>query len=373
MNAVNIALSRRLRASPFESRSNIGIKAASVYNHIVLPTVYNSLQEDYWHLRENVQIWDVACQVQVEIKGIDALRLVQYLTPREISTCVPGQCMYAPLIDFRGGIINDPVILCLAEDRYWLSVSDSDVLFWVKGIATGMGFDVEICDPGAHPLSLQGPKSDTLLNRLIEKPATDIRFFRFIQTEIDGIEIYVARTGWSGQGGFELYLTDPTRGIQLWDFICSKGSDLNLRTGCPNLIDRIESGLLSFGNDMTLDNNPLEVGLDRFFKLGKQSEYLGREALETISRDGVSQRLIRVFCKDQELQNPRTTYRAQINDKDTVSCITSISYSPRLGGSVGFGFVPADMTAIGTEIRIETSGEEWLGKIADENWCTNSL
>ena len=211
MNSPVLSLSRRLRKSPFEGRSHQGTRAASVYNHVVLPTAYASLEEDYWHLREHVQIWDVACQVQVQIQGPDALRLVEYLTPRDLSKIVPGQCVYAPLIDEQAGIINDPIIVCLAPDRYWLSISDSDVLLWVKGLAIGAGFDVEVTDPNVFPLSLQGPKSETLLSRLVKESLSEVRFFRFIETEIAGIPLVIARTGWSGQGGFELYLDAPLR------------------------------------------------------------------------------------------------------------------------------------------------------------------
>ena len=200
MTAPALFLSRRLRKSPFETRSHKGATGASVYNHVVLPSVYASLEEDYWHLREHVQIWDVACQVQVEIKGPEALKLAEYLTPRDLSKIVPGQCMYVPLIDEKAGIINDPIILCLAPDRFWLSISDSDVLLWVKGLAVGAGFDVEVSDPDVFPLSIQGPKSETLLSRLIDEPVGDIRFFRFIETQIAGIPLVIARTGWSGQG-----------------------------------------------------------------------------------------------------------------------------------------------------------------------------
>ena len=211
MSSPVLSLSRRLRQSPFEGRSHRGARAASVYNHVVLPTAYASLEEDYWHLREHVQIWDVACQVQVQIQGPDALRLVEYLTPRDLSKIVPGQCVYAPLIDEQAGIINDPIILCLAQDRYWLSISDSDVLLWVKGLAIGAGFDVEVTDPDVFPLSLQGPKSETLLSRLVEEPLSEVRFFRFIETEIAGIPLVIARTGWAARGDLNSIWMPPRR------------------------------------------------------------------------------------------------------------------------------------------------------------------
>ncbi len=371
MNSPVLSLSRRLRQSPFEGRSHHGARAASVYNHVVLPTAYASLEEDYWHLREHVQIWDVACQVQVQIQGPDALRLVEYLTPRDLSKIVPGQCVYAPLIDEQAGIINDPIILCLAPDRYWLSTSDSDVLLWVKGLAIGAEFDVEVTDPDVFPLSLQGPKSETLLSRLVKDPLSEVRFFRFIETELAGIPLVIARTGWSGQGGFELYLDAPSEGERLWDAIVDAGADLDLRPGCPNLIDRIETGLLSFGNDMTLRDNPIEAGLDRFFKMGKAAEYLGQKALEQIAESGPDKRMVRLVVPGAAIANPRGTYAMEVGEAKRSGEVTSITYSPRLDCNVGLGYVPAEASDVGTQVVIHGPDEIVTGQIANNDWRTN--
>ena len=370
MTSPVLSLSRRLRKSPFESRSHVGARAASVYNHVVLPTAYTSLEDDYWHLREHVQIWDVACQVQVEIKGPEALKLAEYLTPRDLSKIVPGQCMYVPLIDEKAGIINDPIILCLAPNRFWLSISDSDVLLWVKGLAIGAGFDVEVRDPDVFPLSIQGPKSETLLSRLIEEAVGDIRFFRFIETQIDGIPLVIARTGWSGQGGFELYLSDPSKGERLWDIVTEAGADLNLRPGCPNLIDRIETGLLSHGNDMTLDTNPIEAGLDRFFKMGKSADYLGREALEKIAAAKPDMKFVRMVAQGESIANPRETYPMAVADGKGDGYVTSITYSPRLKCNVALGYLAAECASVGRAVTIGVANRVISAHVADNNWAT---
>lgn len=370
MKTPALSLSRRLRKSPFEARSLASATAASVYNHVALPTAYASLEDDYWHLREHVQIWDVACQVQVQIKGRDALKLVEYLTPRDLSRIVPGQCMYAPLIDEHAGIVNDPIILCLAADHYWLSISDSDVLLWVKGLAMGGGFDVAVTDPDVFPLAIQGPKAEVLLERLIDEPVASIRPFRFIHAQIAGTPLVVARTGWSGQGGFEMYLDRPSEGINLWDAVVAKGRDLNLRPGCPNLIDRIETGLLSYGNDMTLENNPIESGLDRFFKLGKTADYLGRAALEKIALAGPKMQMVRLAVPGDAIANPRETYAMRVSDAQGAGYVTSITYSPRLKCNVGLGYAPASQSAAGTPVTIATSAGLTQGKIATHEWQT---
>ena len=237
-------------------------------------------------------------------------------------------------------------------------------------LAAGAGFDVEVTDPNVFPLSLQGPQSERLLGRLIAEPLGDIRFFRFIETHIDGIALVLARTGWSGQGGFELYLSDSCEGERLWDLLVDAGDGLNLRSGCPNLIDRIETGLLSHGNDMTLNNNPIEAGLDRFFQMGKAADYLGRDALERIASAGPDRRMARLIVEGDAIANPRETYPLTVTDTHGSGCVTSITFSPRLGFNVGLGYVPADTTAPGTAINIDTPTGTVTGHVADNDWQT---
>ena len=370
MNAPVLSLSRRLRVSPFEQRSLQGSKSASVYNHLVLPTCYESLEGDYWHLREHVQIWDVACQVQVQVSGPDALEFIEYLTPRDVSRCAVGQCIYTPLVDECGGIINDPLILRLADDCFWISLSDSDVLLWAKGLALGKGFDVQIRDPDVFPLSIQGPKSAELLSRVLGDGIRDLRFFRFVETLIADTPVVVARTGWSGQGGYEIYLREPRDGIKLWDTLVAAGEGLQVRPGCPNLIERIESGLLSYGNDMTLANNPIEAGLDRFFKLGKPADYLGRVALEKIAAEGVSSRLVRLTIAGAPLANPRTVYAICDETGVETGAVTSTVYSPRLETNVAFAYVPVAAAEPGNRVSVMTPDGVREATVTDEHWQT---
>jgi dimethylsulfoniopropionate demethylase len=241
-------------------------------------------------------------------------------------------------------------------------------LLWVKGLATGAGFNVRVFDPDVFPVSIQGPKSDLLLSRLIDTPTQDIRRFRFIEAKIAGLDLLIARTGWSGQGGFEFYLAESARGIDLWDTIVGAATDLNLRSGCPNLIDRIETGLLSHGNDMTLSNNPIEAGLDRFFKLGKDSHYLGRQALEAIASSGPSQRMVRIMVPGSGITNPREIYPMTVSGSEQAGRVTSICHSPRMHCHVGFAYAPADACSPGTRITVSTPAGDAEGQIADQHW-----
>ena len=231
--------------------------------------MYESLEADYRHLLERVQLWDVAGERQVEIRGRDALALVELMTPRDIGRCAIGQCKYAPVVDEHGGIVNDPLILRLAEDHFWVSVADSDVLLWAKGIAAGRGFDVHVDEPDVSPLALQGPFADDVAEAVFGTWTRSLRFFRFRETEIDGIPVVVARSGWSKQGGFEIYLRDGSRGGALWDRIRDAGEPYGIRPGSPNLIERIESRLISYGTDVTLEHDPFEAGLEAYCDLDK--------------------------------------------------------------------------------------------------------
>ena len=277
-----LLISTRTRSTPFSSRVEAcGVKAYTVYNHMLLPIVYRSLEKDYWHLCEAVQVWDVSCQRQVEITGPDTRRLVQLMTPRDLSQAENGQCLYAPLCDESGGMVNDPILIKHSNNHWWLSIADTDVLLWAKGLATGLRLNVNISEPDIWPLAVQGPKAENLLTRVFGEEIKKIGFFRSRKLDYKGNDFLIARSGWSKQGGFEIYVNDAEFGRQLWDELFDKGEDLNVGPGCPNLIERIESGLMSFGGDIGYDTTPFECGLDHYVDLEAGIESLSIEALRT--------------------------------------------------------------------------------------------
>jgi len=350
-------LSRRLRESPFEKRViREGVRGFTLYNKMTLPLLFDTLESDYAHLCEHVQIWDVACERQVEIVGPDALRLVELITPRDISKCVVGQCMYAPLCEENGGIINDPIILRIAEDRFWLSIADSDVNLWVKGIAYGRGFDVRVFEPDVSPLGIQGPKADDLMAEVVGEHVRDIRFFRFIDETIAGTPVKLARSGWSGQGGFEIYLQDSSKGPDLWDLFWDAGQKYNIRSGGPNLIDRIETGLKSYGSDMTIDTNPLEAALDQFISLNKQAECMSMDAIRKVAETGPERRLVHLVLEGDALHTPRSIWKVLDANGADVGMVTSGAYSPRLKSNLAFATVKTAHSAVGTRLSVDTDG-----------------
>jgi glycine cleavage system aminomethyltransferase T len=316
-----------------------------------------------------VQLWDVAVERQVEIVGPDAMALVELITPRDMSHCEIGQGMYAPLVDEFGGIVNDPIILRLGADRFWLSIADSDVLLWLKGIVWGRGYNVRVFEPDVSPLAVQGPKADALMSDLVGEHVRDIRFFRFILTRIAGTDVLLARSGWSGQGGFEVYLQDSDFANALWDTIWEAGQKYNIRAGCPNLIERIESGLMSHGNEMTLADNPFECGLDRFFKLGKAAEYMSRAALDKIAAQGVSKKLVCLSIEGEPMTPIRDKCAVFDKANKKVGVMTSCAYSPRLQFNIAFAMLDIAHCEVGTQLNVsDDQGDMRNARVCTKDW-----
>jgi dimethylsulfoniopropionate demethylase len=353
MQAPKLLVSRRIRATPYTPRVEaLGVSGYSVVNHTILPKGFRkTVEEDYWHLKTHVQLWDVGCQRQVELRGADAAKLAQLMTPRDLRRARVGQCLYAPMIDADAKMLNDPIILKLAEDRYWFSIADADMLLWAKGLAAGMGLDLSVDEPDVWPLAVQGPKSDDLVARLLGEQIRDIGFFKFLVCDFEGHELVVARTGFSKQGGFEMYPERFSLGTKLWDALWEKGADLQVSPGCPNLIERVEGGLLSYGNEMTHDDNPLECGLERYCQLDGSVEYIGLEALQQIAESG-PERLIRGVIFDgaacPACQHPWPLTIAS----RPVGYVTTAIWSPRFERNVALAMLDREYWQAGTAVTV---------------------
>ncbi len=349
-----ISLSRRLRRTPFsEGVEAAGVKGYTVYNRMLLPTVFESVEADYHHLKKNVQVWDVSCERQVELRGPDAARLMQMLTPRDLRGMLPGQCFYVPIVDETGGMLNDPVAVKLSEDRWWISIADSDLLLWVKGLANGYRLDVLVDEPDVSPLGVQGPKADELMARVFGDRVRDIRFFKFDMFEFEGRDLAVARSGYSKQGGFEIYVEGSDIGMHLWNALFAAGEDLDVRAGCPNLIERIEGGLLSYGNDMTDDNTPHECGLGKFCNTHTAIGCVGRDALLRVAKEGPVQQ-IRPIAIDGDAVPPCVQPWPVFADGKQVGQVTSAAWSPDFSTNVSIGMVKLSHWDAGTKVEVET-------------------
>ena len=354
-----LLISSRTRSTPFSSRvESCGVKAYSVYNHMLLPLIFRSLEEEYWHLCESVQVWDVSCQRQVEITGPDTQKLVQLMTPRDLSQAELGQCFYAPLCDETGGMINDPILIKHSNNHWWLSIADSDVMLWAKGLATGFGLDALVTEPDIWPLAVQGPKAEELLSRVFGKEISKILFFRSSTFNYQGTKMLVARSGWSKQGGFEIYVNDAELGGQLWDELFAKGEDLNVGPGCPNLIERIESGLLSFGGDMGYDTTPFECGLDQYVSLDADIESLSLEELRT--RKSKTKLIGIVIDRKVNLIDKRVFIGSNVVGK-----ITSDTWSPRYSAFLAFARCELKHLEDTQNLHVKTTSGEVSAWITD--------
>ena len=363
MENIKLNMSRRIRRTPFTNKvEKCGVSDFTVVNHMLLPKGYrNSVEEDYWHLNKYVQIWDVSCQRQVQIFGPDAEKLVQKMTPRSIKNMETGKCFYIPIIDENAGMINDPVLLKLDDDMFWISIADSDILLWAKGLALGSNFNVNIIEPDVYPLAVQGPKSEELMVSLFGEDIKKIKFFNFKIFDFLGTKQIIARSGYSKQDGFEIYFKGFEEhfdrielGEKLWDTIWEAGQKFNISPGCPNLIDRIEAGLLSYGNDFTKDNNPLECNLDRYCNENDNHEFVGKEALKKIKLQGIKQK-IRGIIFDGEPYSPNGKLLNVFSEKNNkIGQITSGIYSPSLKKNIGLSMILKDYWDIGQNVVIET-------------------
>ena len=239
-------------------------------------------------------LWDVGVEHIVQIAGPDALEFTNLLTCRDLTRCAVGQCKYAPLIEVDGGIVNDPVLLRVAEDTFWLALADSDAGLWARGVATHAGLDVEISDPPVYPLQVQGPKAKDVVGALFGEAVLEMPYYHCRHAELDGIPVVLGRTGWTGEVGYEIYLRDPDRGEELWDRVMEAGAEHRIRPIAPCEARRIEAGIFNYRSDITLDDNPFEVtGLERLVE-EQDGDYLGKEALERIRSEDVRRKLVGV-------------------------------------------------------------------------------
>jgi glycine cleavage system aminomethyltransferase T len=343
----------QIRKSPyFDATVRWGAKGFSVYNHMYIPRDFGDPERNFWNLVNDAILCDVAVERQVEITGPDAARFTQMLTPRDLSRMAVGQCKYILITNAEGGLLNDPVLLRLAENHFWISLADSDILLWAQGVAVHSGMDVTIREPDVSPLQLQGPKSSEVMKALFGEGIMDLRYYWLREVELDGIPLIVSRTGWSSELGYELYLRDGSRGDELWEKIMAAGAPLGLKPGHTSSIRRIEGGMLSYHADADINTNPFELGLDRLVHLDIEADFIGKAALRRIRDTGVSRKQVGLHIEGAPLKGPNTTFWPVSKDGTTVGKVTSAIYSPRLERNIALAMVSADCAEIGTAVEV---------------------
>ena len=358
MSNKNFGFGTQIRKSPyFDATVRWGATGFSVYNHMYIPRDFGNPEENFWNLVNDAILCDVAVERQVEITGPDAYQFVQLLTPRDLSKLSVGQCKYVLITNHKGGILNDPVLLRLAENHFWLSLADSDILLWAQGVAINSGLKVKIIEPDASPLQLQGPKSGEIMVELFGDHIRDLKYYWLRELELDGIPLVVSRTGWSSELGYEIYLRDGSRGVDLWEKIMTAGKPFNLKPGHTSSIRRIEGGMLSYHADADINTNPFELGMDRLVNLDSEINFIGKDALKKIKQNGVKRIQVGLELESEPLKGPNTTFWPVIHNGENIGKITSAVYSPRLKKNIALGIINIEYSKLNTELSTEIDNQ----------------
>ena len=362
-----ISFGTQVRKSPyFDATVRWGAKGFSVYNHMYIPRDFGDAIQNFWNLVNEAILCDVAVERQVEITGPDAAKFAQLLTPRNLSECAVGQCKYVLITDENGGVLNDPVLLRLAENHFWLSLADSDILMWAKGVAVNSGMDVKLCEPDVSPLQLQGPKSGEIMKAVFGEEIEHIKYYWLKEFELNGIPLIISRTGWSSELGYEIYLRDGSRGNELWDYLMEIGKPLGLSPGHTSTIRRIEGGMQSYQADMDCNVNPFELGLDRLVDLEMDADFIGKNALKKIKEEGVKRRQVGIVINGPPLGNSNTSYWPIFIDSKEVGFVTSAIHSPRLNKNIAMAIVSIDYSSLDTTASVETPHGTYPVKVVEK-------
>jgi len=365
MKKIPIAKSRRIRSTSFSERvESHGVKVYTVYNHMLLPTFFSTLEEEYHHLKEHVQLWDVSVQREIEISGKDSSELVQLMTCRDLSNAKPGICYYSPLVDLYGGLINDPLIYKLETNKWRVCIADSDVLLFAKGIAESRRLNVKIFEAKIDTLAVQGPKSLKLMEKVFGKKINDLKFFRFDFFEFNNVKYLISRSGYSKQGGYEIHIENLKAGLDLYDHFFKIGNEFNLKPGAPNLIERIEGGLLSYGNDMDIGDNPLECGFDKYVNLESDIVFLGKENLIKIKKEGIKKKLMGVKIEGKSISLTEAKLMLNLNNQE-LGELRSAAYSPKFNKIVGIAMIKKDFCKVNEKFQIKLENSLVSGEICN--------
>ncbi|MBD1133899.1 glycine cleavage system protein T [Pelagibacterales bacterium SAG-MED48] len=367
MSNKNFGFGTQIRKSPyFDSTVKWGATGFSVYNHMYIPRDFGDPEQNFWNLIEKAILCDVAVERQVEITGPDAYKFTQLLTPRDLSKLAIGQCKYVLITNNDGGILNDPVLLRLDENHFWLSLADSDVLLWAQGVAVNSGLNVQIKEPDVSPLQLQGPTSGDIMVKLFGEDIKDLKYYWLKEYNLDGIPLIISRTGWSSELGYEIYLRDGSKGNELYEKIMEAGKEHGLKPGHTSSIRRIEGGMLSYHADADIDTNPFELGLDRLVSLDSDIDFVGKKALKKIKQDGIKRKQVGLEIDCKPLTGPNTTFWPVEKDNKKIGKITSAVYSPRLKKNIALAMIEIEQSETGTKLEVITNEGKYNSVVVEK-------
>ena len=343
----------QIRKGPFfDATVRWGAKGFSVYNHMYIPRDFGDPEQNFWNLINDAILCDVAVERQVQIKGPDAGKFVQMMSPRDLSNMQVGQCKYIILTNQFGGILNDPVLLKVSEDCYWFSLADSDILFWAQGLAVNNSYDVAITEPDVSPIQLQGPKSKEIMVKIFGNQILDIKYYWFKKFNLNGIDLIISRTGWSSEFGYEIFLLNFEDGDELYETLMQSGKGLGLHPGHTSTIRRIEGAMLSYHSDMDINTNPFELGMDKFIDLDKGFDFIGKNALLNIKKNGITRKQVGIILHNNPMEGPNTRHWDIKKEDKYIGKVTSAVYSPRLKQNIGLALVNINYSNIGSRFSV---------------------
>ena len=367
MSTDDFGFGTQIRKSPyFNATVRSGAKGFSVYNHMYIPRDFGDPEQNFWNLINDAILCDVAVERQVEITGLDAEKFIQLLTSRDLSKLSINQCKYVLITNVDGGLLNDPVLLRLGKNHFWLSLGDSDILLWAQGVAINSGMNVKIIEPDVSPLQLQGPKSGEIMKILFGETIRNLKYYWLQELKLNGIPLVVSRTGWSSELGYEIYLRDGSKGDQLWEMIMEAGKNFKLKPGHTSSIRRIEGGMLSYHADADIYTNPYELGLDRLVNTDIKNDFIGKEALIKIKKKGIKRKQIGIRIDSEPLQGPNTTFWPINLKGKKIGKVTSAVYSPRLKKNIALAMILIEYSNIGSIIEVETSKNKFKAEIVEK-------
>jgi len=359
-----ISKTRRLWSTPFTKKiEEQGVKSYTVYNHMLLPTTFSNVDEEYLHLKKDVQVWDVSVQREIEISGKDAHQLVQLMTCRDLSKTKVGNCYYVPLIDSNGGMVNDPLIYKLEDNIWRVCIADSDVLLYAKGIAAGKNLNVKIFEANIGNMAVQGPKSFKLMEEIFGNEITKLKFFKYSFYKFQNNKFLISRSGFSKQGGYEIHVDNIKAGLELYDHLFEVGKKYNIKPGAPNQAERIEGGLLSYGNDMLISDNPFECGFEKLVHLNSNVEFLGKNSLKKILDKGIERKLMGVKINTDTINFDNLD--SLNNDKEVIGNLRSAAFSPKFKKIVGIAMVDKNYCQEKVKFTININNESINGEICN--------
>ena len=357
----------QIRKSPFfDATVKWGAKDFSVYNHMYIPRDFGNPEQNFWNLINDAILCDVAVERQVQVKGPDASKFVQMMTPRDLSDMKVGHCKYVILVNQKGGILNDPILLKVSDDKYWFSLADSDILFWAQGLAANTNYNVEITEPDVSPLQLQGPKSRDIMIKIFGNQIKELKYYWFKQFKFNNTDLIISRTGWSSELGYEIFLTDSKVGNKLYDHIMTIGQPMGLKPGHTSTIRRIEGGMLSYHADMTINTNPLELGMDKFIDLTDDFDFIGKNALFKIKNEAIKRKQVGLYLDNSRMKGPNTRFWDLMYDNKIVGKITSAVYSPRLEQNIALAIVDIDYSNINQKLIVNDGDSEFNAVVVNK-------